>query len=91
MLSRVGMMGCFVARFAENVPDRQGDRIGALVVAGAVAGGAGDIHVRQELHVEGYLPGAVADRAAQGAGVVGERARLEILGFRLRKLCIRPA
>ena len=45
-------------------------------VARAVAGGAGDVHVRQELHVQTDNAGAVAGGAAQSARVVGKVAGL---------------
>ena len=46
--------------------------VGRPGVAAAPAVGAGDLHVGQELDVQTDGTGAVADRAAQAAGVVGE-------------------
>ena len=45
-------------------------------VAAAAAFGTGNLHVGQELHVQADDAGAVADGAAQAAGVVGEVPRL---------------
>ena len=53
------------------------DLIGLGPVAAPPALRALDVHVRQELNVQGDLPGTVAGRAAQRARVVGERARLQ--------------
>ena len=68
---------------------RQGDGLLRLVhqlhavsrprVAGTPAVGADDVHVRQELHVQAHLTGAVAAGAAQTARVVGKIAGLEAL------------
>ena len=63
---------------------RPGDLACDIAVACAVAVRAVDVHVGQELHVECDLPGAIAGRAAQRAGVVRERARLE--STRLRRI-----
>ena len=61
---------------------RQGDGLLRLVgqlhavsrprVAGTPAVGADDVHIRQELHVQAHLTGAVAAGAAQTARVVGK-------------------
>ena len=66
----------------ERVPV-PGDGVGVVAVATAAAIGAGNVHVGKELHIKRHLAGAVAGGAAQLAGVVGERARLQARGFRL--------
>ena len=48
------------------------DEKGLLRIPGSPAVGTGYVHIGQELHVEADLARAVAGRAAQGAGVVGE-------------------
>ena len=60
-----------------------GDGVGFGAVAAAAAVGAGDVHIGKELHVKRHLAGSVAGGAAQLAGVIGERARLQARGFRL--------
>ena len=55
-----------------------------LCVAGAVAVRAGDVHVRQKLHVQADAARAVAHRAAQRAGIVGKVARLIAPAFGVR-------
>ena len=52
---------------------------GILLVAGAAAVRAGDLHIRQELDVQADGAGAVAAGTAQAARVVGEIARLVAL------------
>ena len=59
--------------------------VGLAPVAAAAAVGAGNVHVGEELHVQGNLPRAVAGGAAQGSGVVGERARLQSLFLGVRQ------
>ena len=58
-----------------------GDGVGLGAVAAAAAIGAGHINVGKELHVKRHLAGSVAGGAAQLAGVIGERARLQARGF----------
>ena len=50
--------------------------VGVAAVAGAAAPGTGNFHIGQKLHVQTDDAGAVTDRAAQLACVVGEVARL---------------
>ena len=50
----------------------EADFHGVLSVAGAAAFRAGDFHVRQELDIQGDLACPVADRAAEGAGIIGK-------------------
>ena len=59
------------------------NRVGFGRIPGAPAVGAFDVDVGQELHIERNRTGAVACRAAQSAGVVGEVAGLPTarLGF----------
>ena len=52
-------------------------------VAGAAALGARNLHIRQELHIQTDNACAIADRAAQLAGVVGEIARLITKALRI--------
>ena len=58
------------------------DVLAAGRVAGATAVGAGDVDVGQELHVQHDLSGALAARAAQRPGVVGEVGRGQSPGLR---------
>ena len=61
-----------------GVFQRQAHCVCFLAIARAVAIGAGDVHVGEELHVKRYLPRAVAGGATQAARVVREGARLEL-------------
>ena len=49
--------------------------VGVAAVAGAAAPGTGNFHIGQKLHVQTDDAGAVTDRAAQLACVVGKIAR----------------
>src|SRR5699024_9729739 len=62
-----------------GAPHRAADLRGGGGVAAALALGAVDVDVGQELHVQLDPAGAVAARATQRTGVVGEVAGAEVL------------
>ena len=67
-------------KLRERVPV-PGDGVCLGAVAAAAAVGARDVHIGKELHVKRHLAGSVAGGAAQLAGIVGERARLQTRSF----------
>ena len=69
-----------------RLPRRAGQfyQSGRPGIAGTTAVRAGDVHIRQELHVQAHLAGAVAAGTAQGPGVVGK-----ISGLVAVCLCVR--
>ena len=70
---------------------RQEDLIRGPAVTGPPAVGTRDIHIGQELHVQADEPRAVAGRAAEFSGIVGEIARLAPQMFRVRCACVNLA
>ena len=63
------------------------DQPGFFGVSGASALGTGNLHIRKKLHVQADYPGAVADRAAESSGVIGESPCLPAFLFGCGSFC----